>query len=73
MISLVQFNFKSYYLNGNHTVSIILLDRPGDKKPAEFYNSGKKYKVLWLLHGTFGDHSDWIHKSNIKLYASEKI
>ena len=45
---------------------------PRDKTPAEFYGSGKKYKVLWLLHGTFGDHTDWIRKSNIELYACEK-
>jgi putative tributyrin esterase len=28
--------------------------------------------VLWLLHGTFGDHTDWLRKSNIELYACEK-
>ncbi len=71
-MSLMQFNFESYYLNGNTTISVILPDRPGDKVPADFYQSGKKYKVLWLLHGTFGDHSDWVRRSNIELYASEK-
>lgn len=71
-MALVQMNFESRYLNNNHEISIILPDMPRDKTPAEFYGSGKKYKVLWLLHGTFGDHTDWIRKSNIELYACEK-
>ena len=66
-MSLVTFNFESQYLGNNHTVGIILPDKPRSQTPAEFYGNGKKYKVLWLLHGTFGDYSDWIRKSNIEL------
>ena len=65
-------DFESKCLMGNTTISVILPDCGFGKDPKEFYLSGKKYKVLWLLHGTFGDHSDWIRKSNIELYASEK-
>ena len=71
-MALLTFNFESQYLNNNHEISIILPDKPREVEPAAFYGSGKKYKVLWLLHGTFGDHSDWIRKSNIELYACEK-
>jgi putative tributyrin esterase len=71
-MALVQFNFESTCLGNNTAVSIILPDKARDKTPAEFYGSGKKYPVLWLLHGTFGDHSDWIRKSNIELYACER-
>ena len=71
-MALVQFNFESEYLNNNHTISVILPDKPRSISAHDFYGSGKKYKVLWLLHGTFGDHSDWIRKSNIELYACEK-
>ncbi len=71
-MSLVSFNFQSDYLFGNTDINVILPDKPMDAKPEEYYRSGKKYKVLWLLHGTFGDHSDWIRKSNIELYACEK-
>ena len=71
-MSLIQFNFESQYLGNNHEISVILPDKPRGKSPAEFYRSGAKYKVLWLLHGTFGDHSDWVRKSNIELYACEK-
>ena len=70
-MSLVTFNFESQYLGNNHTVGIILPDKPRSQTPAEFYGNGKKYKVLWLLHGTFGDYSDWLRKSMIELYACE--
>ena len=71
-MALVTINFESQYLGNNHEVGIILPDKPRGKTPAEFYGSGEKYKVLWLLHGTYGDYSDWIRKSMIELYACEK-
>lgn len=37
-----------------------------------FYESGNKYKVMWLLHGGMGDCTDWIRKSNIEVYACEQ-
>ncbi len=71
-MSLIQMNFQSQYLMGNTTISVILPDKPGETVPKAFYGNGKKYRVLWLLHGTFGDHSDWVRKSNIELYACER-
>lgn len=71
-MSLVHINFESQYLNGNTDVNIILPDKSRTTNPDVFYGNGKKYKVLWLLHGTFGDYTDWIRKSNIELYACEK-
>lgn len=71
-MALITLNFESKYLGNNHNVGIILPDRPFEANPREFYESGIKYKVLWLLHGTFGDYSDWIRKSMIELYATEK-
>ena len=71
-MSLMMFNFESECLQGNTNVAVILPDKPRTKTPAQFYGSGEKYKVLWLLHGTFGDCTDWIRKSNIELYARER-
>lgn len=71
-MALLQINFESEYLKNNHEVSIILPDKPREITPKEFYASGKKYRVLWLLHGTYGDHSDWVRKSMIELYACER-
>ncbi len=71
-MALVHLNFLSQYLGNNTDVNILFPDRDMRKPAAEFYGSGEKYKVLWLLHGTFGDYTDWIRKSNIDTYASEK-
>ncbi len=71
-MSLLTYNFESELLNNNHQVTIILPDKPRSVKAEDFYRSGKKYKALWLLHGTFGDATDWVRKSNIELYACEK-
>lgn len=71
-MSLLTFTFESEYLNNNTQVNVILPDKPRGKTPKEFFGSEKKYKVLWLLHGTFGDFSDWVRKTNIELYACEK-
>jgi putative tributyrin esterase len=65
-------NFDSHFLHNNNEISIILPNKPGKMTPKEFYGNGRKYKVLWLLHGAFGDHSDWLRKSNIEVYAREK-
>ena len=71
-MALLHLNFESECLKNNTDLHIILPDKPREKTPAEFYGSGEKYKVLWLLHGTFGDSTDWVRKSNIELYACEK-
>lgn len=65
-------NFESGYLKGNTKIGVILPDRPHGISPRDFYLSGEKYKVLWLLHGGGGDYSDWIRKSRIELYACEQ-
>ena len=70
-MALFQLHFASQYLGNNHTVSVIMPDRPQGMDAAEFYASGKKYRVMWLLHGTGGDHSDWVRKSMVEIYARE--
>lgn len=71
-MALVHLNFQSQFLGNNTDVNVILPDKPFDQSPAQFYGSGEKYKVLWLLHGTFGDYTDWLRKSNIESYATAR-
>ena len=71
-MSVVTMDFESYYLKNRHQVSIILPDRPRGQVPKDYYKEGQKFKVMWLLHGTFGDHLDWIRRTNIELYACER-
>ena len=53
-------------------MNVILPDLPRNEEPKQFYGGEKKFPVLWLLHGTFGDYTDWLRKSNVELYACEK-
>ena len=71
-MALFTLNFESQYLCNNTEVSVIMPDRPRNIDAADFYSSGKKYPVMWLLHGTFGDHTDWVRHTNIELYACER-
>ena len=43
-MALVTLEFESQYLGNNHTVGVILPDKPRNLTPQEFYGSGKKYK-----------------------------
>jgi putative tributyrin esterase len=70
-MALLTLDFESQYLGFNTNVNIIVPDKPRELTPEQFYGNGEKYRVLWLLHGTFGGYSDWIRKSNIELYACE--
>ena len=71
-MALLTINFESQYLHNNHEVCVILPNKPRKETPEEFYRSQQRYPVLWLLHGTYGDQTDWLRKSNIELYAEEK-
>jgi len=71
-MSILTMTYESQYLCGNTQITVILPDKPQDSAPKAFYQSGKRYKVLWLLHGTYGDHTDWVRKTNIEMYAAEK-
>jgi putative tributyrin esterase len=65
-------NLRSSILDGPTDVSVILPNPRGGKNAKEFYSSGKKYKVLWLLHGGNGDRNDWLRNTNIGRYAQER-
>ncbi|MCD8397269.1 MAG: esterase family protein [Lachnospiraceae bacterium] len=45
----------------------ILLPEPGmGKRPEDYYVNGKKYPVLWLLHGATGDIEDFIYRTHLE-------
>jgi putative tributyrin esterase len=71
-MSILQYTFESDCLKNNTQISVILPDKPRELTPTQFYGSDRKYKVLWLLHGTYGDHTDWVRKTNIEMYAAER-
>jgi S-formylglutathione hydrolase FrmB len=68
---LIHNNFRSWCLNSNTDVDIIIPDPPQNADLKDFYRGGKKYKVLWLLHGTYGGYNDFVRRTNIDMYAKE--
>lgn len=71
-MALMTLTFESRLLRGNSSVNVILPDMPRERTARDFYAREHRFPVLWLLHGTYGDHSDWVRKTNIELYAAEK-
>lgn len=68
-------NFYSKVLKINTDLQVFIPSpNPMEKvqEGNEYFNTGIKYKVLYLLHGTYGDYTDWIRLTNVERYAKEK-
>ncbi|MCD8129780.1 MAG: hypothetical protein LUE16_00630 [Lachnospiraceae bacterium] len=70
-MSILNLKLKSVCLNDIDDVTVILPDVPMRTKeqPESFYSSGKKFKVLWLLHGGRDTMRDWAYYSSIPRLA----
>lgn len=55
----------SRVLGGPTEVNVILPPPSDNCSTREFYASGKRFKVLWLLHAGLGDHNDWLRYTDI--------
>jgi hypothetical protein len=63
-MSQFQVNLHSKILATPVDLTVILPDPSSDMVPHDFYASGKKYKVLWLLHGGNADWHDWLNQQS---------
>ena len=72
-MALIDIKLFSTTLNTNTDIRVVLPtpDEPfaPDAKP---YYQGKKYQVLYLLHGMHGDATVWTRNTGIERYAQEK-
>lgn len=71
-MAVFQVNFMAQSLHRTVPMHVIL---PTDK----FYapgmpgrEAGKPYKTLYLLHGIFGNYTDWLYGTRIQRWAEEK-
>lgn len=71
-MAVMNLNFESQYLGNAHNVTVILPDKPREADARTYYESGRKYRVLWLLHGSFDDGSGWLRRTMVEVYAREK-
>lgn len=69
-MALIQFTYVSNALLRSVPVQVIL---PVDKlTPEGAYMPLKKYKTLYLLHGLWGSHVDWVSGTRIQRWAEER-
>lgn len=76
-MAFMTLDFFSLCLGVPTQITVLLPDLPQRENPAdgdakEFYLSGEKYKVLWLLHGACCDHTSWTRYTNIERYVEKK-
>ena len=71
-MALIEISIRSRYLRGKASISMVLPDISDADDPGRFYSEDRKHKVLFLLHGTEGDHSDFIRQTAIERYAQER-
>lgn len=64
-MTLIHMNFRSWCLNTNTDVAVILPSIKQGESAQAYYRSQKKYPVLWLLHGTLGCYNDYLRRTNI--------
>lgn len=66
-------NFNSYTLKQPVDIKVIIptMQISSDMKKGLTHKVKGKFKVLYLLHGMFGDYNSWIDLSNISRYAEE--
>jgi len=69
-MALIQVNFMSKTLMRTVPMNVIL---PVDKMvfPGMIAREDKPYKTLYLLHGVFGNYTDWISGTNVQRWAEE--
>ncbi len=69
-MAFIQMNITSYSLMRTVPVNVIL---PADKFSwDQKREKGKKYKTLYLLHGVFGNYTDWVNGTRIQRFAEER-
>ncbi|MDD3810293.1 MAG: alpha/beta hydrolase family protein [Erysipelotrichaceae bacterium] len=70
-MATITVNFMSKSLMRNVTMNVIL---PVDKFSftGETQPEATSFKTLYLLHGIFGDHNDWISGTSIKRFAEQR-
>lgn len=75
-MALLQCNFFSKALCFGTDVNVMIptpnSDEVLNEKDSSYFYPGAKYQVLYLLHGAYGDYSDWLRWSSIEKYAATR-
>lgn len=74
-MAFIHLNFFSSALQANTDVNICIPTPNSDElmndKDTSYFKDDHMFQVLYLLHGAFGDYSDWARLTSIERYAQE--
>lgn len=72
-MSVIRMNLLSKSLARQTNITLILPTMTYDEMVAgtEVYKPGMKYQLMYLLHGTHGDETDYLHFTSVVRYADE--
>ena len=72
-MAFFQVNFFSPTLCFNTDINVFIPTPNSDeilnKKKSDYYHEGSRFQVLYLLHGAYGDYTDWMRLTSIEKYA----
>ena len=71
-MALLQVDYLSEALFRQVTLSVILPVDKIDYDKRGYIPDKAPYKTLYLLHGLLGDHTDWVSRTRIRIWAEEK-
>ena len=72
-MAVIRMNLLSKSLGRQTNITVILPTMTYDEMVSgqEVYRPGMTYQLMYLLHGTYGDETDYLHFTNIVRYADE--
>ena len=74
-MAFFEVNFFSAALGFNTDINVFIPTPNSDEilnhKKSDYFFDGAKFQVLYLLHGAYGDCTDWMRLTSIEKYAQE--
>lgn len=74
-MAFFQVNFFSPTLGFNTDVNVFIptpnTDEVLNNKNSDYFFDGAKFQVMYLLHGAYGDFTDWMRLTSIEKYATQ--
>lgn len=74
-MAFFQVNFFSPVLGFNTDINVFIPTPNSDEllnhKKSDYLYDGAKFQVMYLLHGAYGDYTDWMRLTSIEKYAQE--
>lgn len=71
-MALIQVNYFSNALARTVPVNVVLPADKVDSKTHRYASFDKPFKTLYLLHGMFGNYTDWITNTRVQRWAEER-